>query len=97
MINIPSPEFRIWQCLEDHWNETQLHHLADIQSVPLDKFYKNMVSSNRPITPFMSTDESIDDTASIWTLFSHIGIYVMVIGPLIPVGLGIFFGYFFWC
>ena len=43
-----------------------------------------MVSSNGPITPFMTTDESIDDTSSIWTLFSHSGIYVMVIGSLIP-------------
>ena len=34
----------------------------------------------------MSTSESIDDTASIWTLFSHTGIYVMAIGSLIPAG-----------
>ena len=58
-----------------------------------------MVSSNRPINPFMSTDESIDidDTASIWTLFSYTGIYVMAIGLLIPAGLGIFCCYFFSC
>ena len=56
-----------------------------------------MISSNRLITLFMSADESIDDTASIWTLFSHTGIYVMVIGLLIPAGLGIFCCYFFWC
>ena len=34
---------------------------------------------------------------SVWTLFSHAGVYVMVIGLLIPVGLGIFCCYFFWC
>ena len=45
----------------------------------------------------MSTDESIDDTASIWTLFFHTGIYVMAIGSFIPAGLGIFCCYFFWC
>ena len=49
-----------------------------------------MIISDGPITPFMSPDESIDDTASIWTLFSHTGIYVMAIGLLIPAGLGIF-------
>ena len=53
-----------------------------------------MVSSNRPITPFMSTEESIDDTASIWTLFSHTGIYIRAIGLLIPAGLRIFCCYF---
>ena len=97
IINISSLEFRIWQHLEDHRNETQLHHLVNIPSVPIDKLYKHMVSSNRPVTPFMSTDESIGDTASIWTLFSHTGIYVMAIGSLIPAGLGIFCCYFFWC
>ena len=63
-------------------------------SFPIDQLYKHMVSSNRPITPFISTNESIDDTASLWTLFSHTGIYIMAIGLLIPAGLGIFCCYF---
>ena len=96
MINISSPEFRIWQHLEDHWNRTQFDHLVNIQLVPIDQLYKHMVS-NGPITPFISTEESIDDTASPWTLFSHTGICVMAIGSLIPAGLGIFFCYFLWC
>ena len=58
--------------------------------------YKDMVSSSRHIMQFMSTDGSIDDTASICTLFSHTGIYIMAIGLLIPAGLGIFCCYFFW-
>ena len=65
---------------------TQPHHLVNIPLVPIDQL------SN---TPFLSTDESIDDTAFIWTLFSHTGIYVMAIGLFIPAGLGIFFCYFF--
>ena len=76
VMNISSPDFRIWQHLEDHWNRTQLHHLVNIPSVPIDQLYKHMINSNGPITPFISTDESIDDTASLWTLFSHTGIYV---------------------
>ena len=90
MVKISSPDFRIWQHLEDHWNGTQLHHLVNIPSVPVDQLFKHMVSSNRPITSFTSTDESIDDTASLWTLFSHTGIYIMAIGSLIFAGLGIF-------
>ena len=78
-VNISSSEFRILQHVEDYWNGTQLHHLVNIPSVPIDQLYKHMVSSNGPITLFMSTDESIDDTASIWTLFSHTGIYVIAI------------------
>ena len=56
-----------------------------------------MVSISGPITPFISTDESIDDTASLWTLFSNTGIYIMAIGSLIPAGLGIFCCFFLWC
>ena len=97
IINTSSLEFRIWQHLEDHWKRTLLHHLVNIPSVPIDQLYKQMVSSNRSINPFMSTDESIGDTVSIWTLFSHTGVYVMAIGSLIPAGFRIFCCYFFWC
>ena len=97
VMNISSPEFRIWQHLEDHWNGTQLHHLGNIPSVPIDQLYKHMINSNGAIIPFISTDESIDDTASLWTLFSHTGIYATAIGSLIPARLGIFCCYFFWC
>ena len=57
----------------------------------MDKCYKQMITSNRPVYPFLSTDESIGDAVSVWTLFSHAGVYVMDIGSLIPAGLGIFF------
>ena len=56
-----------------------------------------MSSGFKPITPFTSPTGSIDDTASIWTLFSHTGVYVMAVGLLIPARLGIFRCYFFWC
>ena len=90
VMNISSPDFRIWQHVEDHWNRTQLHHLVNIPSVPIDQLYQHIINNNGPITPFISTDESIDDTASLWILCSHTGIYVMTIGLLIPAGLGIF-------
>ena len=43
------------------------------------------------MNPFPSTNESTGETVSVWTLFSHAGVYVMAIGSLIPAGLGIFF------
>ena len=97
VMRISSPDFRIWQHLEDHWNGTQLHHLVNIPSVPIDEIYKHMINSNRPIIPFISTEESVDDTASLWTLFSHTGIYVMAIESIIPVGFRISCCYLFWC
>ena len=98
MVNISPLDFCIWQHLKDHRNETQLHHLSSIPSVLIAQLYKHMISGIKPITPFTSPTESIDDTDSIWTLFSHhAGVYVMAKGLLIPARLGIFCCYFFWC
>ena len=90
MVNMSSLDFCIWQHLEKHWNEMKLHHLTIIPSVPVNQFYKHMVNGIHPITPFPSPAESTGDTVSIWTLFSHTGVYIMVIRSLIPAGLGIF-------
>ena len=76
VANISAWEFRVWQHLEDHWNRTLLYHFVNIPSVPIEKLYKQMVNSNRPDNPFPSTDESIGETFSVWTLFSHAGVYV---------------------
>ena len=96
MINISSINFHIWQHLEKHWNESQLQHLASIPSIPVGELYSHMAKGIQPITPF-STEESTGDTDSLWTLFSHTGVYIMAIGLLIPAGLGMFCCYFFCC
>ena len=96
-VNISTLEFGIWQHLEDHWNGTLLHHLVNIPSAPTEKLYKTMITNNRPVNPFLSTDESIGETVSVWTLFSHARVYATAIGSLIPAGVGILCCYFFWC
>ena len=45
-----------------------------------------MITSNGPVNPFLSTDGSIGETVSSWTLFSHTGAYVTAIGLLMPAG-----------
>ena len=55
-----------------------------------------MTKDIQHITPF-SPEESTGDTDSNWTLFSYTGVYVMAVGSLILVGLGVFCCYFFWC
>ena len=97
MVNISSLDFHLWHHLKDHWKETQLHHLCSMPLIPIMQLYKHMISGNEPITPFTSPTELIDNTASIWMLFSHTGVYVMAIGSHRPAGLGIFWCYFFWC
>ena len=66
-------------------------------TIPINKLYKQMITSNGPMNPLLSTDGSIGETVSVWTLFSYAGVYIMAIGSLIPAGLGIFCCYFFWC
>ena len=95
MINISSMNFQIWQHLENHQNESLLQHLARVPSVPVGQHYSHMAKGIQHITPF--TEESTGDTDSIWTLFSHTGVFVMAIGLLIRAGLWIFCSYFFWC
>ena len=97
VVNISTPEFKIWQHIEVHWNNTSLQHIANILSVPLDDLYKQVITSNTPVNIFLSTDESTGETVSVLTLFSHARVYVMAMGLLIPAGLGILCCCFFWC
>ena len=97
MINISALDFHIWQHLKDHRNETLLEHLTTIPSIPVNKIYQHIINGTQHIIPFDTAAELTEDTDSIWTLFSHTGIYVRAIGLLIPAGLGIFCCYFFWC
>ena len=97
MINLSSLNFHIWQHLEEYQNESQLQHLASIPSVLVDQLYRHMTNGIQYITPFTSPKESTGDTALIWTLFCHTGVYVTAIRSLIPAGLGTFCCHFFWC
>ena len=52
MVNISSMNFCIWQHLEQHWNESQLQHLASIPSVPAGQLYSHMATGTHHITLF---------------------------------------------
>ena len=95
MINISAHKFYIWQHLGSNRSDMQLQHLTTTPSIPVHKIYQHLLNSTMPIVP--SNTESSGNTDSIWTLFAHPGIYVSVIGSLIPVGIGLFCCYFFWC
>ena len=97
MINTSALDFCIWQHLGNNRSETQLQHLTTIPLIPVHKIYKPIINGTQQIMPFDTDDESTEDTDSIWTLFSHTGMYITAIGLLIPAGLGLFCCYFFWC
>ena len=97
MINILAQDFCIWQHLGSNRSEVQLQHLTTIPSIPVHKIYQHMLNNTPPIMPFDMDEESTEHTDSIWTLFSHTGMYVTAIGLFIPAGLGLFYCYFFCC
>ena len=72
-----------------------LQHLANIPSIPVHKVYEHLLNSSLHLTPFNMKPS--EDTNTLWNLFTHPGIYVSALGLLIPVGIGLFFCYFFWC
>ena len=93
MLNISAQNLRIWQHLGSNRSDMQLEHLTTIPSIPVHKIYQHLLNSTMPVVPFNT--ESIGITDSLWTLFTHLGIYVSTIGSLIPVGIGLFCCYFF--
>ena len=95
MINISAQDFCIWQHLGSNRSDMQLQHLTTILSIPVHKIYQHLLNSTLPVMPFDT--ESTGNTDSIWTLFTHLGIYISAIGLLIPVGISLFCCYFFWC
>ena len=95
MINISAQHFCIWQHLGNNRSDMQLQHLATIPSIPVHKIYQHLLNSTMPIVPFNT--ESSDDTDSLWSVFTHPGLYVSALGSIIPVGIGLFCCHFFWC
>ena len=94
-INISVQHFHIWQHLGNNKSDMQLQHLATIPSIPVHKVYQHLLNSTMPVVPF-NTDPS-EDTDSLWSVFTHPGIYISALGSIIPVGIGLFCCYFFWC
>ena len=95
MINISAQHFCIWQHLGSNRSDMQLQHLTTIPSIPVHKIYQHLLNSTTPIVPFNT--ESSGNTNSLWSVFTHPGIYVSALGSIIPVGIGLFCCYFFWC
>ena len=95
MLNISVWDLHIWQHLGSNRSDMQLQHLTTIPSIPVHKIYQHLLNSTLPVMPFNT--ESTGNTDSLWTLFTHLGIYISAIGLIIPVGIDLFCCYFFWC
>ena len=94
-VNITALCFHVWQHLGNNHSNTQLQHLATIPSIPVHKVYQHLLNSTLQLTPFNMKPSKDMDT--LWSLFTHPGIYILALGLLIPVGIGLFCCYFFWC
>ena len=93
-VNITALHFHIWQHLGNNHSDTQLQHLVTIPSIPVHKVYQHLLNGTLQLTPFnMKPSEDMD---TLWSLFTHPGIYISALGSLIPVRIGLFCCYFFW-
>ena len=95
MLNISAQDFCIWQHLGSNRSDMQLQHLTTIPSLLIHTIYQHLLNSTMPVVPFNT--ESTGNTDSLWTLFTHLGIYISAIGLLTLVQIGLFCCYFFWC
>ena len=95
MVNITAINFHLWQHLGNNHSDTQLQHLATIPSILVHKVYQHLLNNTLQLIPFNT--EPSEDTDTLWSLFTHPGIYVSALGLLKPVGIGLFCCYFFWC
>ena len=95
LINITALHFCVWQHLGNNQSDIQLQHQATLPSIPVHKVYQHLHNSSLHLTPFNS--EPSEDTDSLCSVFTHPGIYISALGSLIPVGIGLFCCYFFWC
>ena len=94
-VNITALHFHLWQHLGNNHSDTQLQHLMTIPSIPVHKVNQHLLNNSLHLTPFKMKPS--EDTDTLWDLFTHPGIYVSALGSLIPVGIGLFCCYFFWC
>ena len=95
MINISAQHFCIWQHLGNNRSDMQLQHVTTIPSIAVHKIIQHLLNSTMPIVPFNT--ESSGNTNSLWSVFTHPRIYVSALGSIIPVGIGLFCCYLFWC
>ena len=95
MINISALHFCIWQYLGSNWSDMKLQHLATIPSILVHKVYQHLPNSTMALVPFNT--EPSGDTDSLWSVFIHPEFYISALGLIIPVGIGLFCCYFFWC
>ena len=95
MINITALHLCIWQHLGNNQSDMQLQHLATIPSIPVHKVYQHLLNSTMQLTPFNTGPSG--HTVSLWSVFTHPGIYISALGLIIPVGTGLFCCYFLWC
>ena len=94
-VNITALHFCIWQHMGKNHSKAQLQHLVTIPSIPVHKVYEHLLNNSLCLTPFNM--QPTEDTNTLWNLFNHPRIYISALGSLIPVGIGLFCCYFFWC
>ena len=95
MINISAQHFYIWQHLGNNKSDMQLQHLTTYPQFQFTKFTN--ISSIAPCQLYLLMLNLQKIQFPSGAVFTHPGIYISALGSIIPVGIGLFCCYFFWC
>ena len=94
-INITALHFHVWQHMGSNRSNLDLQHLTVLPSIPVHQIYEHLLNSSQCLTPFNM--KSSEDSHIFWNIFSHPRVYVSALGSVLPVGVILFFFYYFWC
>ena len=95
VINISTPDFRIWQHFNSSMTPPHLQKLANIPEVPVTQLYRDMINTSEPIHTFTIKDDD-ENLSLIWTLLTHPGTYIGTIGMILAVCIGVYCFKRFW-
>ena len=96
VINISTPDVRIWQHFNSNRTTSDLQKLATVSEVPVAQLYKHMINTIEPVHSFTINKDDNKDQSLIWTISTHPGTYIWTIGMIFAVRIGVYCFKRFW-
>ena len=96
VINILTPDFRIWQHFNSHWTTPHVQKLTNVTEVPVVQLYNHMINTSEPVHSFKFNKDDDEDPSLIWTIRMHPWTDIGTNGTIFAVCIGIYCFKRFW-
>ena len=90
-INISTPEFRIWQHFNSNCTTPHQQKLINVPEGPIAQLYKHMINISKSVHSFTFNKDNDEDSSLMWTTLMHPVTYIMVIGMIFAVCIGVYY------